>query len=47
MRKYSIALMKGDGIGPEVSQAALAVLDAQLELPGVNGMPRLESSRRQ
>ena len=28
MRKYSIALMKGDGIGPEVSQAALAVLDA-------------------
>jgi 3-isopropylmalate dehydrogenase len=28
MRKYSIALIKGDGIGPEVSQAALTVLDA-------------------
>ncbi|MBM3897953.1 MAG: isocitrate/isopropylmalate dehydrogenase family protein [Thaumarchaeota archaeon] len=29
--KYSIALIKGDGIGPEVSQAALAVLDAVSE----------------
>jgi len=28
MRNYSIAMMKGDGVGPEVSQAALAVLDA-------------------
>ena len=28
MRKYAIALMRGDGIGPEVSNAALAVLNA-------------------
>lgn len=31
MRKYTVALMKGDGIGPEVSDAALIVLHAVSE----------------
>lgn len=36
MRKFSIALMRGDGIGPEVAEAALTVLDAVSERFALN-----------
>ena len=36
MRKFSIALIRGDGIGPEVSKAALMVLDAVSEKFSLN-----------
>ena len=34
MRSHSIAVLPGDGVGPEVTSAALAVLDAAQERHG-------------
>ena len=28
MKKYNVALLKGDGIGPEIVESAVAVLEA-------------------
>ncbi|HZS93710.1 MAG TPA: 3-isopropylmalate dehydrogenase, partial [Chloroflexota bacterium] len=40
MRTYSIAVIPGDGIGPEVTDAALTVLDAAA---GANGIRLLRT----